>query len=165
MRKGSKQRGQLRSKTREKKLSRIHKPEDMSLEEWQVRLRQQFGREQNFLMENIGDHPIFSEYSVTNPETGMTYRVAIRGQRIGMNYCSCPAFSVNTLGTCKQIEFALAELGKTTRNNRLLKAGYVPPFSEVYLRYGAHRKVVFSAGQDAPEELKKTKCYNSSLNE
>jgi SNF2 family DNA or RNA helicase len=154
MRKGSKQKRQSHSKPKVKKLSRIHKPEDMTLEGWQVRLRQQFGREQNFLMENVGDHPIFSEYSVTNPETGRTYRVAIRGERIGMNYCSCPDFSVNTLGTCKHIEFALAQLDKTKRNNRLLRMGYVPPFSEVYLRYGAQRLVVFSAGKEAPEGLK-----------
>ena len=51
------------------KLSRLHKPEDMSLEDWQIELRRQFGREQNFRLENLGEHPVFSEFEVTNPQS------------------------------------------------------------------------------------------------
>jgi hypothetical protein len=42
------------------KVSRIHKPEEMGLEEWQTRLRKQFAENQPFRLENIGQHPIFS---------------------------------------------------------------------------------------------------------
>src|SRR2546426_5398643 len=38
-----------------KKLSRLHRPEGMSLEAWQTTLRRQFGREQRFLLKNSGD--------------------------------------------------------------------------------------------------------------
>ena len=93
-----------------KKISRLRKPEDMPLEQWQIALRKQFAQKQNFRLKNIGEEPIFSEFTVTNPETSGEYRVAIRGQRIGDNYCSCPDFAGNTLGTCKHIEFALAKL-------------------------------------------------------
>ena len=61
------------------KLSRLQKPADMSLEEWQVELRRQFGREQKFRLENLGDHPAFSDFLVTNPASGNTYRVTVRG--------------------------------------------------------------------------------------
>jgi hypothetical protein len=92
------------------KLSRQHKPEHMSLEEWQTALRRQFGREQPFTLENIGNEPVFSEFIVRNPERGSAYRVAIRGVMPGDNFCACPDFATNTLGPCKHIEFTLTKL-------------------------------------------------------
>src|SRR5262245_35001166 len=89
------------------KLSRLHKPEEMSLEEWQIELRRQFGREQHFQLQNLGEERIFSEFEVTNPQSGNSYRVHIRGAQLGENHCSCPDFTTNTLGTCKHIEFIL----------------------------------------------------------
>ena len=82
----------------------------MSLEEWQVELRRQFGREQNFRLRNLGDHPALSDFQVTNPATGNTYRVTVRGTGPADNSCTCPDFATNTLGTCKHIEFTLARL-------------------------------------------------------
>src|SRR6516225_7847048 len=82
-----------------RKLSRLHKPETISLEAWQTALRQQFGREASFTLANMGDHRIFSEFHVTNPKSGNTYRVVIRGSSPGSNFCSCPDFATNTLGT------------------------------------------------------------------
>src|ERR1700680_376970 len=89
-----------RQKRKKAKLSRLHKPEGMSLEDWQIELRKQFGREQKFSLKNLGDHPIFSEFQVLNPESKNSYRVGIRGMRPGENFCSCPDFATNTLGTC-----------------------------------------------------------------
>ena len=65
------------------KLSRLRKPEEMELEEWQRQLRRQFGREQSFILKNLGAHPVFSEFQVTNPDNQNTYRVAIRGIQPG----------------------------------------------------------------------------------
>ena len=93
-------------------VSRTHKPDNMSLEDWQRLLRKQFGVQQRFRLQNKGDHPIFSEYLLTNSETGKTYKIAIRGSNPGDNYCSCPDYSINNLGTCKHIEFVLARLVK-----------------------------------------------------
>ncbi|RKY23309.1 MAG: ATP-dependent helicase, partial [Planctomycetota bacterium] len=136
-----------------KKISRLRKPEDMPLEQWQVALRKQFAQKQNFRLKNIGDEPIFSEFIVTNPETGGEYRVAIRGQRIGDNYCSCPDFAVNTLGTCKHIEFTLAKLQRKRGGKKAFAEGFQPTYSEIYLRYGAKREVVFSPGTECPKSL------------
>src|SRR5438128_1075200 len=126
-----------------KKLSRLHRPEGTSLEAWQTALRRQFGREQRFLLKNTGGHPISSEFEVTNPESQNIYRVAIRGSEPGNNFCSCPDFATNTLGTCKHIEFALARLGRNSENRKALARAFEPPFSEVYLHYGAQRQVRF----------------------
>jgi len=139
----------------ERTLSRLRKPEDMSLEQWQVELRRQYGRAQKFRLKNLGEDPLFSEFEVTNPQTGRTYRVAIRGAALGENYCSCPDFAVNTLGTCKHIEFTLARLGRTRAARQALAAGWQPPFSEVFLQYGAQRVVVFRPGSECPAELRR----------
>src|SRR5437899_4105004 len=90
-----------------KKLSRLHRPEGMSLEAWQTTLRRQFGREQRFLLKNSGGHPIFSEFEVTNPESRNVYRVAILGSELGYNFCSCPDFATNTQWMRKQNELSL----------------------------------------------------------
>jgi len=136
-----------------KKISRLRKPEDMPLEQWQIALRKQFAQKQNFRLKNIGEDPIFSEFTVTNSETGGEYRVAIRGQRIGNNYCSCPDFAVNTLGTCKHIEFTLAKLQRKRGGKKAFAEGFQPAYSEIYLRYGAKREVMFSPAAKCPESL------------
>ena len=45
-----------------RKLSRLVKPQDMTVEAWQVALRQDYAREQRFKLRNLGDHPVFSEF-------------------------------------------------------------------------------------------------------
>ncbi len=143
-----------RAKKGKKKLSRLRKPAEMSLEAWQVALRRQFGREQDFRVKKIGSEPIFSEFEVTNPQTKRSYRVAIRGAALGENFCSCPDFSANTLGTCKHIEFTLARLGQKRGGKAALALGYQPLHSEVYLHYGAQREVIFRPGIECPSQLK-----------
>src|SRR5262249_20968106 len=132
------------------KLSRLHKPEGMSLEDWQIELRRQFGRSQGFLLKNVGDHAIFSLFEVTNPQSQNTYRVQVRGARVGDNFCSCPDFATNTLGTCKHIEFTLAALERKRGGASALRAGFKPPYSEVQLQYGARREVRFRPGAECP---------------
>ncbi len=136
-----------------KRISSLRKPEELPLEQWQIALRKQVAQKQNFRLKNIGEEPFFSEFTVTNPETGGHYRVAIRGQRIGDNYCSCPDFSVNTLGTCKHIEFTLAKLERKRGGKKAFKDGFRPVYSEVYLRYGAKREVIFRPGVECPKSL------------
>ena len=132
------------------RVSRIHKPDDLDLEEWQRLLRKQFAEQQSFRLKNTGDHPIFSEFSLVNPVSGKTYKVAIRGGKPGDNYCSCPDYGINNLGTCKHIEFTLSRLMKRRGSAKAFKEGYIPPYSEVYLSYGLKREVRFRAGKNAP---------------
>jgi len=126
----------------------------MSLTEWQRELRREYGREQAFQIKNIGDDPVFSEFLVTNPQSEKTYRVAIRGKQPGQNYCSCPDYAVNLLGTCKHIEFALAKLERKPGAKKRLREGFTPSYSEIFLRYGKKREVCFNAGSDCPAELR-----------
>ncbi|HEY3245528.1 MAG TPA: ATP-dependent helicase, partial [Phycisphaerae bacterium] len=133
------------------KVSRLHKPPKMELREWQIALRRQFAEDQPFELRNLGKDPIFSEFSLTNPATQRTYRVAIRGEGPGVNFCSCPDYAVNTLGTCKHIEHTLHKLRR--RHAAKLRQGFRPPCAEVYLRYGAQRTIVFSPGTNCPSAL------------
>jgi superfamily II DNA or RNA helicase len=135
------------------RLSRLKKPAGMPLEEWQIALRRQFGREQKFKIKNVGDHRIFSTFEVYNPESKNAYRVAIRGTEPGDNYCSCADFATNTLGTCKHIECTLAKLQRQPGGKGALRAGFQPPYSEVYLQYGSQRTVRFHPGSNCPPQL------------
>jgi superfamily II DNA or RNA helicase len=143
--------GQARD--RKPKLSRLHKPAGMSLEDWQIELRRQFGREQDYRLKNLGEDTLFSEFEVTNPQSGGAYRVQIRGRRPGDNFCTCPDFATNTLGTCKHIEFTLASLERKRGAVARLKAGFQPTYSEVFLHYGLRREVRFRPGTSCPVEL------------
>jgi len=135
------------------KISKTHKPDNLDVEEWQRLLRKQFGEMQNFKIKNTGDHPVFSEFAVTNPVSGRTYKVAVRGLSPGENYCSCPDYRINNLGTCKHIEFALSRLMKKKGAKKAFKQGHTPPYSEVYLSYGIKRQVRFRAGENMPAEV------------
>lgn len=135
------------------KVSRIHKPDDLSLEEWQRILRKQYAEQQNYKLINTGDHPIFSNFQLNSTDSGKTYKIAIRGDASGDNYCSCPDFRINYLGTCKHIEFTLSKLMRRRGAKNIFKNGYILPYSEVYLSYGPKRQVRVKVGKDTPAEI------------
>lgn len=148
-----KRQAKSKSKPIKLKVSRTHKPDDMGLEEWQRLFRKQYGEQQDYKLENTGEHPFFSEFLATNPQSGKTYKVAIRGNAPGDNYCSCPDFGINNLGTCKHIEFTISRLMKIKGAKKAFKEGSSLPYSEVYLRYGARREIGFKAGNHLPDGL------------
>ena len=154
--KSTKPRGTRTTKPpKEQKVSRTHAPEEISPVEWQRILRRQFGREQAFALENMGTEPFFSEFRVGNPQSKRGYRVAIRGKLPGDNYCACPDYATNELGTCKHIEFVLARLEKKRGAKAAFARGYHPPFSELYLRNDGGRAIHFRAGTDCPPAVAK----------
>lgn len=125
----------------------------MALELWQRGLRRQFGREQSFTLRNTGADPVFSEFTVSNPRSGGTYRVTIRGAQPEENSCSCADFMTNALGTCKHIEFVLGRLERRRQTRTALQRGFHPPYSDIVLRYGARRDVMFRPGTKCPRAL------------
>jgi len=147
-----KKRKKRKKKTIEK-ISHLSRPEGMDIERWQVLLRKQIARELKLRIQNTGDHPVFTNFKVTNPETRRTYRVFIGGADLGMSYCSCPDFAVNTLGTCKHIESVLHRLRRNKDNKILLEAGWQPEQPAVSLRYGLKRRVIFIPGRGMSNRL------------
>ena len=77
------------------------------LREEQIDIRRQRAKAGKFQIENLGKNRVFSDYRVTNPESGGQYEVHVRGFEVGDNTCTCPDFKANTLGTCKHIEAVL----------------------------------------------------------
>jgi superfamily II DNA or RNA helicase len=151
---------ETRKKHKRKKIrnliSPLKKPDHLSLEEWQIALRRQIVQDSFLRVKNIGAHPVFSDFEVRNVKTDRVYRVVVRGETPGINYCSCLDFEVNTLGTCKHIERVLSKLRKDKTAHEALKKPHVSEHSSVTLRYGVKRRVYFSTGKTASPELRKT---------
>jgi superfamily II DNA or RNA helicase len=141
------------TKPAEPRLSRTRRPQKLEAAHWQAALRRQFGRDQAFGLENLGPQPVFSDFRVSNPATGTSYRVAIRGQTAGQNFCTCPDYASNDLGTCKHIEFTLAKLQARRGAKAALNRGFQPAYSEVWLDYAGQRRVRFSVGTECPGAL------------
>ena len=138
----------------EPRLSRTRRPPELDVANWQAALRRQFGREQPFGLENLGQEPVFSDFRVHNPASGTHYRVAIRGQAPGQNFCTCPDYATNDLGTCKHIEFTLAKLQAKRGGNAALARGFQSESSEIWLAYTGERQVRFRAGTGCPPALR-----------
>ena len=140
-------------KTKKKKVPYYKKPDDMTIEEWQVELRKQFAIDQDFEVENCGSHPFFSDFNVYNPESESSYKIAIRSREFGQNFCSCPDFTINGLGTCKHIEYVLYQLKKDSNNSKYLDCELLLPYSSVSLCYEKDRKLFLRIGSENREEL------------
>ena len=85
------------------------------------------------VLKRPGNEP-YGDYRVQSA-SGKTYRVAMRGPGLFENYCSCPDFAVNTLGTCKHIEALLLRLGK--RYGRTLASRkFARARASISLQYG-----------------------------
>ncbi len=140
----------------EPRLSRTRRPPELEVADWQTALRRQFGREQRFGLENLGQEPVFSDFRVHNPASGSGthYRVAIRGQAPGQNFCTCPDYATNHLGTCKHIEFTLARLQARRGGKAALSRGFQSEYSEIWLAYAGTREVRFRAGTGCPPALR-----------
>ena len=76
----------------------------------------------------------YGDYTVKSA-SGKTYRIAVRGSGLFENYCSCPDFAVNTLGTCKHIEAMLLRL-RHRHQKKLETAEYKRTRASISLQYG-----------------------------
>src|SRR5512140_670219 len=76
----------------------------------------------------------FGDYRVKSA-SGKTYRVAMRGPGLFENYCSCPDFAVNTLGTCKHIEALLLQL-RQRHGKAIERKPYARSRASISLEYG-----------------------------
>jgi hypothetical protein len=95
----------------------------------------------------------YGDYRVKSA-SGKTYRVAMRGPGLFENYCSCPDFSVNTLGTCKHVEALLLRLGK--RYGRTLASRkFARTRASISLQYGDTIAIRLRLPADPSSNLKK----------
>lgn len=75
-------------------------------------------------VKHLSGKPAFGEWEaaslVSTTHRPQTYKVNIRSLTERMNYCSCPDYASNLLGTCKHIEAVLHKLKKSTKKSALL---------------------------------------------
>lgn len=93
----------------------------------------------------------YGDYQIQST-SGQEYRVAMRGPGLFDNYCSCPDFARNTLGTCKHIESLLARLRKKHRS-AVLRQGYARSRASLSLQYGESLEVRLALPDDPAPEL------------
>ncbi len=127
----------------------------MLIEE-QIKIRKKRAEDEQFRIRKKGKENVFTDYQVDSHLSGKTYRVAVRGFGIGDNYCSCPDYASNTLGTCKHIEAVLNRIKQ--RVPKKYREGKKYERSEVYLRYGKCLDVMIKLADDASDELKAIKA-------
>ena len=135
-------------KKKKVKVSHIVKPENMTLEEWQIKLRKQVTDIEHFDICCVDDALCPGEYIVRNPEKNNEYKVVYRGANSEWNYCSCMDFKTSRLGTCKHIEAVKKWFGgkRGVHVHREL-----PPYTSVYLSYRDERSVKIRIGSDNKE--------------
>jgi superfamily II DNA or RNA helicase len=109
-------------------------------------------------VESMSGEPWFGVWRATSLNSGShfsgSHRVTIRSLNHRANFCTCPDFAGNQLGTCKHIE---AVLHKITKNKNYKQFRKMPaPFPYVYLdRNGdGAPQLRLHRGQDQADELR-----------
>ncbi|MDR1121459.1 MAG: DEAD/DEAH box helicase [Dysgonamonadaceae bacterium] len=127
------------------KITPIYCPDNMSLEAWQTALRKQVAEKAMFNIAPMQKGQVFGDFEVKNPRTNYTYKVAFRGMNSNWNYCSCPDFKTNQLGTCKHVEAVRIFLESKRKR---FPAEFIPAYTSVYLSYKGERTVRIRIGSD-----------------
>jgi len=109
------------------------------LVEEQIIERRQRARKEKFDIKPQGSG-VFVDYQILSKATKRRYRVALRGLGLYENYCSCPDFAVNTLGTCKHIEAVLLH-ARGRLGAKLERTRYRRAHATIYLDYGRAQQV------------------------
>lgn len=132
------------------KVSYHYKPDNMTLQQWQIALRGQAALKEQFAISEKGRKDYPGYYNVLNPISHNEYSVVYRGQGSSWNYCSCMDFKTSQLGTCKHLE--AVKLWIKASKHRISRN--IPPYTSVYLSYLGERKVCLRIGTDNEEEFR-----------
>src|SRR5512145_1042812 len=104
----------------------------MLIEE-QIAQRRLRARKEAFKIESPSQ-AVFGDYQVFSPASKRVYRVALRGVGLFDNYCACPDYAVNTLGTCKHIEAVLLH-ARSRFGGKVDKSHYRRRHTTIYFDY------------------------------
>jgi SNF2 family DNA or RNA helicase len=136
-------------KKKSDKVSYYRRPEELNIDQWQIALRKQFGQENEFTIQNIGDQKFFSDFQVSNNQTKNSYKVSLRSADDSQNYCECLDFKTNRLGVCKHISAVFQHINNIKGSKKALKEGMKPlVYSSIYLDYREGRQVKIRIGTD-----------------
>jgi len=116
--------------------------------------RQERARTERMKVQTLNPKVLWTDYLVTNAESGKTYRVALRGWQPGQSYCSCPDFRKNTLGVCKHILNVQRKV-KQRFPASVQKRPYRQKGIAVYLRYGKEIELRVLAPSNLDKSIKR----------
>lgn len=152
----SSSKGTKKSSTKKKKakvvmpkLSNLYCPSDMSLEEWQIALRQQQAKKESFAISQVDEKFSPGVYRVFNSESRSEYKVVYRGIGSMWNFCSCLDFKTSQLGTCKHIEGVKQWI--KDKHKKIHREE--PAYTSVYMDYKGSRCVRIRIGQEHKQEF------------
>lgn len=131
------------------KLSNLYCPANMTIEQWQVALRQQQATKETFGISLADEKYNPGVYRVNNPTTRTEYKVVYRGVNSMWNFCSCFDFKTSQLGTCKHIE----AVKLWSRQKRKKIHSEAPSYTSVYMDYKGSRRVRIRIGEDHQQEF------------
>ena len=142
--------GKAKTDKQTQKVSYYYKPDNMTLEQWQIALRRQVAAKETFTITEQGmkDYPGY--YTVKNYVSRNEYTVVYRGEGSEWNYCSCMDFKTSQLGTCKHIE--AVKLWIEAHHKRVCRE--IPSYTSMYLSYKGERQVRLRIGTDHAEEFR-----------
>ncbi|MFA6569389.1 MAG: DEAD/DEAH box helicase [Victivallales bacterium] len=101
-------------------------------DEYEIRLRRHRAETEDMSIKKLdGFSGIFADYTVSrkDSEKPTSYTVELRSQDSRTNFCTCPDFKKNFLGTCKHIEKILL------KENKKIKSKDKSPFVEIFLEH------------------------------
>ena len=133
------------------KVSYHYKPDNLTLEQWQIALRRQAAEKETFGIREMNAKEYPGYYIVNNPVSQNVYRVVYRGAFSAWNYCSCMDFKTSQLGMCKHIE--AVKLWREKKHEKVCTG--IPAYTSVYLSYRGERAVCIRIGTDNAEEFRK----------
>jgi len=136
-------------------VTHTRQPQEMTTAEWQTALRQQLAEKEIFVIKKLGDAPVYTDYSVYSPHSKNTYKVALRSKDNTLNFCSCPDFKTNLLGTCKHIEAVRLFLKGKRGLKKYIDELPELPYSSMYVSYLDERKIKLRIGTDNKAALEK----------
>lgn len=128
-----------------------YKPDNMTLEEWQIALRKQYAEKGQFVISERKEKEFTGYYNVSNPAAHNDYKVVYRGAGSPWNFCSCMDFKTNGLSTCKHLEAVKLWIRK--HHKKLCRE--TPAYTSIYLSYKGERKVCLRIGTDNEEEFRR----------
>ena len=143
MNKEKKSQKQKREERPRRTTSNINKPDGLTPEEWQVRLREEAATTEVLTVSKMEP----GLFAVGNVASFQRYEVVWRGSNHPLNSCSCMDFKTSQLGTCKHMEAVKSRLG--TRHKKVRLAADADE-TTIYMDYsGTPRLRIFYAGEDA----------------
>jgi len=135
-------------------VSYVRKPDAMTVNEWQTALRRQMAEKENFIITKNGEGQVYTDYNVYSPKSKNTYKVALRSKDNTLNFCSCPDFKTNLLGTCKHIEAVRLYLQKRRGTKKYINDIPVLPYTSMYVSYINELKIKLRIGSEKEKEFK-----------